>query len=160
MRDAQDPDFESMLRTLGAVRHTNNPNLPPQPSTSSIPSTNSSSRSSTFQSFSSSSTSSTTPSSASFPTSNTQTTEMSLPASLRIMRARERQTYIQSTDPASYMTVYTLREVISLRERKKTDAEIEKSLGLKKGTLERLGRSVGGVTVRDETVKEKIDFAG
>jgi len=76
------------------------------------------------------------------------------------MQRREHVTHKMATDPNPFMDVFTIREVLRMREgqgrKAMTDGEIEDKLELKKGILSILGKSVGDT--RQKREQEEIRF--
>jgi len=76
------------------------------------------------------------------------------------MQRRDQVTKKIATDSTSFLDVYTIREVLRMREgqgrKTMTDEEIEDKLGLKKGILSKLGNSIGDT--RQKREQEEIRF--
>ncbi|EWC46721.1 hypothetical protein DRE_03966 [Drechslerella stenobrocha 248] len=140
-KDAQDPHFSSMLRSLGSVAHDNTP--PQYPSSSS---------SSPLSSYPASSLPPRTPHTAhaSAPTPQRGFTPR-IPDSVRILHAREAISEDIQLRPEEYLDIFRVRDVVMLRNEtspRVRDDEIERRLRLKKGVLARLGRRIGHTGVQ------------
>ncbi|KAJ6261102.1 hypothetical protein Dda_3767 [Drechslerella dactyloides] len=162
LKDAQDPHFSTMLRSLGSVAHDNTP--PPYPSPSSPPPPQSSTLRPPLFALP--------PRSPHAPAIGSSQKHPGgfvprVPDSVRILQARETLNEHMGVHPEEYLDIFRVREVVMMRQEggsRMRDEEIERRLRLKKGVLARLGRRVGhtGVQVREEksqTVATKVDKA-
>ncbi|KAF3907692.1 hypothetical protein AA313_de0207469 [Arthrobotrys entomopaga] len=158
LKDAQDPHFSSMLRTLGTVSHDNTPttqNLQPPLFPPPSPSPSHSSYNYHHQKQQQ---------------QQQRQAAQRVPSSVQILRSREVQDRLMSEHPKNYLDVFRIRDVVMMREgvnlngggkmqRKMGDDEIERRLGLKKGILGKLGDKVGhtGVQVRERETMDGED---
>ncbi|KAF3902551.1 hypothetical protein ABW21_db0206019 [Orbilia brochopaga] len=145
LKDAQDPHFSSMLRSLGSVAHDNTPQAP---SPMSPPLQSQALRPPLFP---------LPPRSSPPPGAGASQTHAGgfvprIPDSVRVLQAREELKEHTGIHPEEYLDIFRVREVVMLRQERMRDEEIERRLRLKKGVLARLGRRIGhtGVQVREE----------
>ncbi|KAK6355086.1 hypothetical protein TWF696_004210 [Orbilia brochopaga] len=148
LKDAQDPHFSSMLRSLGSVAHDNTPQTP---SPSSPPPPTSTLRPPLFPLPPRSSH----PSSAAASRNHAGGFVPRIPDSVRILQARETLNEHMGVHPEEYIDIFRVREIVMMRQEggsRMRDEEIERRLRVKRSVLARLGRRIGhtGVQVRKD----------